>query len=324
MTTESIEVPIGRMRYDYMAPLYDGRVEIPGVTLKPGRGVGGMVTSDNPDLREGNFGVTDLNLGFLPQMIEAEWEVKALPVLSKRKPVLQFIWARTDRGINAPKDLEGKTVATAYYTTAITVFARGFLEHRYGVDLGKLRWKVGTKDYFPLHDESLQIEVYEDRKTPVDRLLAGEVDAILTDVSDRKAWETLATSSEIKLLFPNYMDEDFKIYQETGIYTPVHLVVMSKKLDAEHPELARKLFDAFEQAKQLAYDDALNDRAGFSVLYQREITFEQLAKWGDAFKYGMEANRSTFDTYFQYNLEQGIVKHPVSYEAAFAGSTLDT
>jgi 4,5-dihydroxyphthalate decarboxylase len=237
--------------------------------------------------------------------------------------VLQFIWIRNDRGIEGPKDLEGKLVGAGSYTTAITVFARGLLKHRYGVDLTRMRWKVNNKDTFPFYDET-SVDYFEDRKGAVERLLAGEVDAIITDISDRKAWETLAQSSAIRLLFPNYMEEDFRLYEDTGIYTPVHLVAMSKKLDDAYPDLARKLYDAFEQSKQMAYDDALNDRAGFSVLYQREIMFEQMAKWGDPFKYGIEANRSTIDAYFAYHLEQGTIKDPVAYESVFAASTLDT
>ena len=120
------------------------------------------------------------------------------------------------------------------------------------------------------------------------------------------------------------MAEDFRIYQETGVFTPVHIIVMSRTLDRERPALARSLYDAFERSKQIAHDDALNDRAGFSVLYQREVMFEQMAKWGDVFKNGVDANRTTFDAYFDYGLEQGAVSRPVSYDGVFAASLLDT
>src|SRR5437016_61499 len=104
MTSEVIEVTVPRMRYDLVQPLLDGRVEIEGVALKEGRNPGGgMLTGDNPALREGDFGLTDFNWGFLPQALEAGWEIAALPVFSKRKPVLQFIWIRADRGIEGPK-----------------------------------------------------------------------------------------------------------------------------------------------------------------------------------------------------------------------------
>jgi 4,5-dihydroxyphthalate decarboxylase len=283
-----------------------------------------MVFADNPAVREGNFGLADFNLGYLLPAIESGWQVVALPVLSKRKTALQFVWVRTDRGIEVPSDLNGKTVATSTYSTSLTIFLRGFLKHRYGVDVSSLRWLVNAQDFFPLYDEAARIEVAANRKNPVERLIAGEVDAIITDVSDGKAWENLQSNPDIELLFPDYMAEDFKIYREMGIFTPTHLIVMSRTLDATHPGLARRLYDAFERSKQMAYEDTLNDRAGFSVLYQREIMFEQMAKWGDPFKYGLDANRSMFETFFTYNVEQGITRRLLSFEEVFAKSTLDT
>jgi 4,5-dihydroxyphthalate decarboxylase len=323
-TPRSIEIPITAMRFDIMLPLLEGRVETSGITFRQHQGLSPMVFQDTPSYRTGDFGLADFNIGYLLPAIEAGWQIKALPVPSKRKSALQFIWVRTDRGIDNPADLNGKLVATATYSTAVTIFVRGFLKHRYGVDTSSLRWLVNAKDFFPLHDESAQVEVAAGRKNPVDRLIEGEVDAIVTDVSDGKAWETLEANPDIKLLFSNYQSEDFKIYKETGIYPPTHMIVMSRKLDEENPGLARQLYDAFERSKQTAYEEALNDRAGFSVLYQREITFEQREKWGDPFAYGVEANRAMLETFFDYNFQQGNASRRLSIEEVFAASTLDT
>ena len=104
------------------------------------------------------------------------------------------------------------------------------------------------------------------------RLIAGELDAIITDISDTKMFENLENHPKIKRLFPDYLNEDQKLYRETAIYTPVHMIVMSRKLDRERPELAAKFYAAFEKAKALAYDDILSDRGGFSVVYLREAT----------------------------------------------------
>ena len=320
---DSIEVPITRMRYDIMLPLLEGRVEVPGVKLRVEGGPGAMIFADNPQLREGNFGLADLNIGYLPQVIEHEWQVLALPVVSKRKSVLQFIWVRTDRGIDTPKDLEGKTVAASSYTTGITTMVRGLLQERYGVDISTMRWKVNGADYFPGHRDAL-VAYFEDRKNPLDRLVAGEVDAMITDVSDGKAWQTLEANPEIKLLFANYPDEDFAIYREMGIYPPMHIMVMSRKLDRQYPELSRRLFGAFERSKEMAVEECLNDRAGFSVLYQREIFLEQQAKWGDPFAFGLKHDRRMFETYFRYAQEQGQTRALITPEQAFAAGTLDT
>ncbi len=324
MTTAQIEIPISTMRFDIMLPLLEGRVEIPGVRLVPVQDPSPMVFGDNPAYRTGDFGLADFNLGYLLPALEAGWQISALPVPSKRKTALQFIWVRSDRSIDKPADLNGKLVATGTYSTAVTIFGRGFLQHRYGVDIASLRWLVNRADFFPLHDEAAQIEVAAAPKDPVARLIDGEVDAIVADVSDGKAWETLASRPDIKLLFPNYIEEDFAIYRESNIFTPTHMIVMSKTLDEAHPGLARQLYDAFERSKAMAYEEAFNDRAGFSVLFQRELMFEQREKWGDPFAYGSEANRSMFETFFDYNVEQGNAARNPSFDEVFAASTLDT
>ena len=115
----------------------------------------------------------------------------------------------------------------------------------------------------------------------VERLIAGELDAIITDISDTRLFETLGDHPKVGRLFPDYVGEDQKLYRETGIYTPVHMIVMSRKLDRQRPDLAAKFYTAFEQAKQIAYDDILSDRGGFSVVYLREKLKEQIAAWDD-------------------------------------------
>ena len=108
------------------------------------------------------------------------------------------------------------------------------------------------------------------------------------------------------------------------MYTPMHLIVMSKKLDKANPGLARKVYDAFEEAKSIAYRDILNDRAGFSVVYLRERFVEQTAQWGDPWKYGVAADRSTVETFARYNATQGITSRQLTVEELYAESTLDT
>ena len=105
----------------------------------------------------------------------------------------------------------------------------------------------------------------------------------------------------MKRLFPDYLGEDQKLYRDTGIYTPVHMIVMSRTLDRKRPDLAAKFYTAFERAKQIAYDDILSDRGGFSVVYLRERMKEQNAVWGDPWKYGLKANKSTIDAFIKYN-----------------------
>ena len=310
--SKELEIGFPEMRYDITMPFFEGRVKIDGVTFKPTK-ISSMVFSDNPQLREGDFGVCDLNLGYFLPAIDAGWQLIGLPVFSKRKPVYPFIFCRVDSGIDSPRDLEGKRIGTRQYRTAITVWARGLLKHRHGVDPSKIRWLAQIKEVFPNYDGSAKIDYVDAQKNMVDRLLDGEVDAMITDISDAKLFDTLENSSKVRRLFPNYMAEDERLYRDTGIFTPVHIIVMSKKLDGRYPELAGKLYTAFEQAKKTAYEDILSERMK-----------EQSEGWDDPWKYGIKANKTTLDTLISYNHEQGMIRSELSYKEIFAGATLES
>jgi 4,5-dihydroxyphthalate decarboxylase len=322
-TGNVLEVEFPVMRYDITMPLLEGRVAIDGVALKPVK-TSSMISKDDPKLRSGDFGLCDLNVGYLLPAIEAGWELVALPVFSKRKPVYQLIFCHADAAIRVPKDLEGKKIGSRTYRTAITVWARGLLRERYGVNLAKLHWVVQAQELFPVHAEMTSIGTVDGTKNMVERLIDHEVDAIITDISDAKLLEALENHPRVKRLFPRYVEEDQKLYKETGIFTPVHIIVMSKKLDREQPELAAKFYAAFEQAKRIAYDDILSDRAGFSVVYLRERMKEQIRDWGDPFSFGIQANKSTIDAFIRYNHEQGMIGSRPSYQEIFATGTLNS
>ena len=324
MTTDKlIEVELPVMRYDITMPLLEGKVEVEGLKFKPVK-ASSMVSKEDPKLKSGDFGLRDLNVGYFLPAIEAGWQLIGLPVFSKRKPVYQLIFCHRDAGIQAPKDLEGKRIGARTYRTAITVWVRGLLQDRFGVDLTKLWWVVQAEEFFPVHDQGAKIEYVGGKKHMVERLSDGEVDAIITDISDTKLFETLECHPKVMRLFPNYMEEDQKLYKETGIFTPMHMIVMSQKLDRDHPELAAKFYAAFNQAKQMAYGEILSDRGGFSVVYLREKLKEQFEAWGDPWQYGIKANRTTIDALIRHNHEQGMIRSKPSIEDVFAAGTLDT
>ena len=321
--SEVIEVEFPVMRYDITLPLLEGRVPIEGVALKAVKS-SSMINKEDPKLKAGDFGLMDLNIGYFLPAIEAGWEIIGLPVFSKRKPAYQLIFCHADAGIRAPQDLAGKRIGSRTYRTALTVWARGLLGERYGVDFANVTWVLQAKEVFPVHDASVKIDYVDETKNMAQRLIAGELDAMITDVSDTKMFESLEQNPKIKRLFPDYVQEDLDLYNDTGIFTPVHMIVMSRKLDRERPALAGKFYAAFEKAKALAYDDTLSDRGGFSVVYLREQLKEQMAKWGDPWKYGIKANQTTIDAFIKYNVEQGMIRKAPSYSDIFAAATLGT
>lgn len=313
-------------RYDVIQPLLQGRVTIEGATLNVSGATSSAGCFDNPKFKEGDFGLLDNNWGDVIPAIDAGWDIVALPLFIKRKPVYNYLWARADRGIDVPKDLEGKTIATGGYQSAITIYTRGFFQHFYGVDLSKLRWLSVGAERFPVHNKRIEVEYASGpMKSATQRLLDGEVDASTGDILDPKAWAALESSPEVKRLFPDYQELNKRLFKEHGIFTPVHIVVMGGRLDRSDPGLARRVFDAFKRSTEVAYADALGDGSGFSMtMHNRELVRDQLQEWGDLWTQGIAANRNAIDTFLDYNFEQGLTKSRLPLDRVFARATLDT
>jgi 4,5-dihydroxyphthalate decarboxylase len=192
------------------------------------------------------------------------------------------------------------------------------------VDIGAIRWFAQVRDVFPHHDDKTRITYVDDKRSMVDALLAGEIDAIVTDISDAALFNRLENDPAVIRLFAEYPTTDLALYRETGIYPPMHVIVMSGRLDRENPGLAARLYDGFERAKAMAYDEIAGDRAGFSVVYLRERFKEQQALWGDPFRYGVQANRAMIDAFLRYNHEQGATQSLLPHERIFAAGTLES
>ena len=314
-------------RYDLMQPLLQGRVDLDGLTLRPSPSMQSAGFFDNPRFQSGDFGLLDINVGDVLPAIEAGWDMVCLPVFNKRKPVYNYLWVRADRGIDSPKDLEGKTLATVGYASSISTYTRGMLQRFYGVDLTKLRWLLPAPGRFPLHrgiEAQVAIATGE-RKSPVQRLLDGEVDGSTGDITDAAAWAALESADSVKRVFPDYQQLSRRLWDEHRVFTPTHVIVMGGRLDREHPELARRLYDAFQRSKDIALTDALGDGTSYSMLIgAREAMRDQLAAWGDVYPFGIEANRNTIEWFLDFNFEQGITRERLAPERVFAQSTLDT
>ena len=313
-------------RYDILQPLLQGRVPIDGVTLKTTGPSDTAPFFQDERFKRGDFDLLDMNWGDAIPAVDAGWEVACLPVFIKRKPVYNYLWVRTDRGINSPEDLEGKTFATGGYNSAITIFTRGFLNQFYGVDLSKLRWLLPAPTPLPLFTKDVKMEVASGpRKVPVQRLLDGEVDASTGDITDATLWHTLESSPQVRRLFPDYQEQNRRLFKEQGIFTPVHTIFISRKLDRQRPGLARKLYDAFNRSTEVALNDALGDGTSYSlVVHMREIVRDQTKDWGTVYQHGIAANRNTIDTFLRYCHEQGVTGKRLSNEQFFASGTLDT
>jgi 4,5-dihydroxyphthalate decarboxylase len=101
----------------------------------------------------------------------------------------------------------------------------------------------------------------------------------------------------------------------------MHLVAIKKEVADQHPEAASALFNAFEQAKELAcrfYDDPNWSSLAWAPQLAQE---EQLIMGGDPWPNGLEQNRSNLERFIQYELDQGLIDSRLEVEDLFHPSS---
>ena len=312
--------------YDIIRPLIQGRVAIEGAELAwtpPGELAG---LFQKPKFREGAFDLLDTNWGDLVRAIDNGWDIRMLPVFIKRKPAYNYLWVRADRGINTPKDLEGRLFTSVGYGSAISIYTRGLLQHAHGVDVSTFRWLVSAAEPFDIHDRRIALSVASGPAKPAaQRLLDGEVDASTGDITDPRLWEALEKSGSVKRMFPDYRELNRGLIRDHGLLTPAHAICISGALERKHPDLPIRVYRAFKAALRTAYDDALADQTSYSMLLDfRELVRDQAREFGDIWRHGVAANRSAIDRFLQYRHEQGITRTRLAPEQVFAKGTLDT
>jgi hypothetical protein len=151
---------------------------------------------------------------------------------------------------------------------------------------------------------------------PLGALLArGAIDAL---IGSRKPDE-FGRHPDIARLFPNYRALERQLYQETRIFPIMHLVVIRRDLYERERWIARSLYDAFVESKRRArmrmrYAGSLSTMLPWLIDDVEEI---DAVFGGDAFPYGIEANRATLQALVAYMVEQHFIARPIPIEDLF-------
>src|SRR5262245_44039188 len=141
MTASGPTIRIGMADHDLNRALLDGTVKVEGYELDIAHGendgeIHQLLRDEKIDACEYSFGT---------YMLDRARDVPfiAIPAFPNRKFRLQYIFVNTGAGIETPKDLEGKRVGILLWNNTAGIWARGALQHHYGVDLTKIRWFSG-------------------------------------------------------------------------------------------------------------------------------------------------------------------------------------
>ena len=310
-------------RYDRMEAIREGDVvpagiELNCITLASGREIFDRMVGGQ------EFDVAELSASeFISLMGRGDCPFVALPVFPSRVFRHGYVFVNARRGIRTAKDLEGKRVGIPLYTQTAAIWVRGHLAHQFGVDLDTIRWVEGAVEKAGTHGRPhapplLRRPAIEKSGggEPLGALLArGAIDAL---IGSRKPGE-FGRDPDIARLFPNYRALERRLYEQAGIFPIMHLIAIRRELYERQRWIARSLYDAFVESKRraLARMRYAGSLAAEDLVDLLHVVDQPRQHGGDAFPYGIEANRPTLQALVAYMAEQHFIARPIPIEELF-------
>jgi 4,5-dihydroxyphthalate decarboxylase len=310
-------------RYDRLEAIRDGDVEVEGVdltciTLKSGRDVFDRMVGGQ------EFDVAELSASEYTSLHDAgDCPFVALPVFPSRVFRHGYIFINRRAGIHAPQDLAGRRIGVPLYTQTAAIWARGHLQHQFGVDLSKVRWVQGAVERSGTHGRPhapplLQPAAIEQNRSsaPLSELLAsGQIDAL---IGSRKP-DSFGRHGNVARLFPDHRALERKLFETARIFPIMHLIAIRRELYERHRWIATSLYEAFVESKRRAL---ARMRYGGSLAYMLPWLLAEIEEidqvfGGDAWPYGIEPNRPTLEALVQYMFEQHFIAKPFPIEDLF-------
>lgn len=327
-----------------LRPLLDGEVEVEGVELVP------CVISPGDlfwrQVRFAEFDLSELSTSALLMMKSNGTALfSALPAFPSRAFFHTNILVGPHAGIERPQDLAGKRVGVAEYQQTAAVWTRGALAHEWGVTPDSIEWHMGrspershgsSTGFRP--PDGVALHYVPEGENLGRMLLEGKIDAIIAYAArngglglgqedeqhpgrrsdgfvDHEDFD-VSEQPEIHNLFSDARAEGQRYFDATGIFPFNHVVAVRDELTERYPWLARNLYDAFCQARDLATRRLRIQLEPYGAIGAADE--ERIMQADRAQLYGVTANRRTLEALFQFANEQGLIGDHLGVEDLFA------
>jgi 4,5-dihydroxyphthalate decarboxylase len=211
----------------------------------------------------------------------------------------------------------------------MATWARGILQHEYGVVPEKMKWFTGGEEHPGRQDKvkhnlppNIDIQPIPADKTLSGMLERGEIDAM---ISAHMPSPFVRRHPKVQRLIPNYREVEQEYFKRTKIFPIMHTIVIREEVYERHPWIAQSLFKAFNESKRVCQEtmyefSALKYMLAWSI---DEMEKEREVLGEDPWAYGLDANRHILETLIQYSHEQGLISKRLEVDSLFAKSTLE-
>ena len=284
-------------------------------------------------LRFAEFDVAEMSVSSL-MMARSKGDDRfvGIPVFTTRRFFHTGILVRRAAGIESAGDLAGKRVGVPEYQQTAALWARGVLQHEFGVAPKDMEFWMerppshshgGATGFVPPPGVTVN-------RIPLDKsigsmMLSGELDAVLFYLVDPnlidRSTADLQNHPDIKTLFPDPLAEGIRYYRKTGLYPINHGMVIRRELSEKHPWAVLNILKAFDRANEVANRQRL-DHAEYHIETGLLPADARKALQVPIVSHGVAANRRVLETVAQYSQEQGLTPRLMQLDELFAASAM--
>jgi 4,5-dihydroxyphthalate decarboxylase len=303
---------LGVLRFDRTAGLIDGRVTVDNINVinVPG-GKAGVAGFQN-----GSLDAADIPFARYVFWKSIGEPVTGIPVFTDRLFQHQYIYTRTDAGINDLGDLRGRRVmcAPSYFSTP-SFWHRAMLKEDHRIAPHEIEWFSAFPESGGMRlPDGVRVTHAPASMLGLEKLLDGTVDCLMTA---RTAFIPDEHRDTVKRVIPDVMARQRDWAARAGFFPNLHVVAVHNMALEARPGLGDELCQAFDLAKDLAYR-ILQDERMTSLPFMRSYLDDTIATWGDdPWPYGLEKNRPVLDQFLQHAHEQGLTERRLSVDELF-------
>lgn len=324
------EISLACWDYDRAMPVLDGRVKVPGFSIAPEIAPPGKLFP--LAVGEAPYDVTELSFAsYVIEVARGTCKYIGLPVYLSRAFRHGAIYVRADAGIHSPKDLEGRVVGVPEYAMTLAVWVRGILFDEFGVDGQSLKYRTAGLNE-PGRVERLKLDLPAEIDlqplgqdiTLNEAMLAGEIEAIIAPAPPRAFADGHPL---VRRLIDPAGPAEREYFKRTGIFPMMHILGIRKDVAAVNPTLPRALFEAFEQARQIAMArvKAVAESSAnrdMSPWYAEAYELAVAAMGTDFWTYGVKGNEAALQAFSRYIHLQHLSDRRIPVSELFHPDTL--
>lgn len=243
-----------------------------------------------------------------------------LPIFVVRRFHHGGLLVRPDAGIRTPKDLEGKKVGVRAYSVTTGVWTRQVLIDEFGLDSSKVTWVVDDEEHVTQLKLPSNVVHAPEGSSLADMMAEGELAAgfgaaagIGRKGAPTGGWQEV--EADYPDLLPNAAELEADYFKRTGVY-PMHgTIVVKDSVLAEHPWIAKSIYDAFDKAKK-QWLERLDSGDATNASDKKYLELRKIVGY-DPLPYGLAENLKTIETLEATAFKQGLTPRRMSIEELF-------